>query len=95
MHTALRQRERIIVVDSEVLVDARGLEPPEPMEKVMRTLPLLRPGQTIRLLLHREPFPLYPILAEHGYRHATTMQADGSYVIVITQAGTAAAHATE
>ncbi len=73
----------------EILVDARGLEPPEPMEKVMQMLALLRPGQSIRLLLHREPFPLYPILAERGYRHDTTMEADGSYVILITQANAA------
>ncbi len=71
----------------EILVDARGLEPPEPMEKVLQTLDLLRPGQSIRLLLHREPFPLYPLLAERGYRHATRMQADGSYVILIRPAG--------
>ncbi|MFZ3042139.1 MAG: DUF2249 domain-containing protein [Thiobacillus sp.] len=71
----------------EILVDARGLEPPEPMEKVLQTLDLLRPGQSIRLLLHREPFPLYPLLAERGYRHATRMEADGSYVILIRQAG--------
>ncbi|WP_296651632.1 DUF2249 domain-containing protein [Thiobacillus sp. 63-78] len=67
----------------EVLVDARELEPPAPMEKVMQTLALLRPEQSIRLLLHREPFPLYPLLAERGYRHATRMEADGSYVILI------------
>jgi uncharacterized protein (DUF2249 family) len=80
---------------NEILVDARGLEPPEPMEKVMQTLDLLRPGQTIRMLLHREPFPLYAILAERGYRHDTRMEADGSYVILITQAGTATGNATE
>ena len=71
----------------EILVDARGLEPPEPMERVMQTLSLLRPGQAIRLLLHREPFPLYPLLAERGYRHATRMEADGSYVILICLIG--------
>jgi uncharacterized protein (DUF2249 family) len=71
----------------EILVDARGLEPPEPMERVMQALSLLRPGQSSRLLLHREPFPLYPLLAERGYRHATTMEADGSYVILISPAG--------
>lgn len=71
----------------EILVDARGLEPPEPMEKVLQTLDLLRPGQSIRLLLHREPFPLYPLLAERGYRHATRMETDGSYVILIRPAG--------
>jgi uncharacterized protein (DUF2249 family) len=79
----------------EILVDARGLEPPEPMERVMQTLDLLRPGQTIRMLLHREPFPLYAILAERGYRHDTRMEADGSYVILITQAGPATGNATE
>jgi uncharacterized protein (DUF2249 family) len=73
----------------EVLVDARALEPPEPMERVMQTLALLRPGQSIRLLLHREPFPLYPLLAERGYRHATRMDSDGSYVILIRPVDTA------
>jgi TusA-related sulfurtransferase len=70
-------------------IDARGLEPPEPMEKVMQTLDLLRPGQCIRLLLHREPFPLYPILQSRGFRHDTAPQADGSYVILIRPANTA------
>lgn len=72
-----------MTVDNEILIDARGLEPPEPMEKVMQALSLLRPGQSIRLLLHREPFPLYPLLAESGYRHDTRMEPDGSYVILI------------
>jgi TusA-related sulfurtransferase len=67
----------------EILLDARGLEPPEPMQKVMQTLALLRPGQSIRLLLHREPFPLYAVLAEQGHGHDTRMEADGSYVILI------------
>ena len=76
---------------NEVLVDARGLEPPEPMEKVMQVLALLRPGQSIRMLLHREPFPLYAILAERGYRHETRMEGDGSYVILIRPVDAAAA----
>lgn len=72
---------------AEILVDARGLEPPEPMERVMQTLDGLCPGQSIRLLLHREPFPLYPLLAARGYRHETTMEAAGSYVILIRPSG--------
>ncbi len=70
----------------EILVDARWLEPPQPMENVLHALTLLRPGQHIRLLLHREPFPLYSILDSRGYCHAATMQADGSYVILIRPA---------
>jgi TusA-related sulfurtransferase len=68
---------------NEIIIDARGLEPPEPLERVMQALAMLQPGQSIRLLLYREPFPLYPILAEKGYAHSTQMQADGSYVILI------------
>lgn len=70
----------------EILVDARWLEPPEPMEKVLQALEQLRPGQSVRMLLHREPFPLYPLLAERGYRHTAQMDADGSYVILIRRA---------
>ena len=70
----------------EIRIDARDLEPPEPLEKVLQTLALLRPGQSIRLLLPREPFPLYPILAARGYCHAIRMEANGDYVILIRQA---------
>jgi hypothetical protein len=67
----------------DILVDARGLEPPEPLERALQALELLRPGQGIRLLLHREPFPLYPLLTERGYGHDTRIEADGSFVILI------------
>ena len=70
----------------EICIDARDLEPPEPLERVLQALALLRPGQSIRLLLPREPFPLYPILAARGYAHVTHMDADGGYVIRIRQA---------
>lgn len=67
----------------EVLVDARWLPPPEPLERVLRALDALLPGQRIRLLLHREPFPLYGILENLGYTHRTHMIADGCYEILI------------
>lgn len=67
----------------EICVDARWLEPPEPMEKVMQVLPLLRPGQSIRLLLHREPFPLYAILDAQGYARETRPEPDGTFEILI------------
>lgn len=67
----------------EILIDARWLEPPEPLEKVTQVLDLLKPGQHIRLLLHREPFPLYSILDQGGYTHEASPQPDGSYVILI------------
>lgn len=67
----------------EILVDARWLEPPEPMEKVLMALDGLRAGQRIRFLLHREPFPLYDVLQSMGFSLATRMIEDGCYEILI------------
>jgi len=72
-------------MNDEILIDARWLEPPEPMERVMQALAQLHPGQYIRMLLHREPFPLYPILESGGYSHAARIQADGTYEILIRE----------
>ena len=73
----------------EILLDARGLAPPEPMEQVLNALALLRPGGSIRLLLHREPFPLYPLLAERGFQHTTRRENDGNFTILIRPAAMA------
>jgi uncharacterized protein (DUF2249 family) len=67
----------------EVLIDGRWLMPPEPMEKVLSALDNLRPGQHIRFLLHREPYPLYGILQNMGYNHRTRLLADGCFEILI------------
>lgn len=67
-------------------LDVRGLPPPEPFEKVMQTLPTLPAGATLRVLIPREPFPLYAVLRDMGYSWATTPLADGNYEILITLA---------
>lgn len=67
----------------EVLVDGRWLLPPEPMERVLVALENLTPGQGLRFLLHREPFPLYAILDGMGYEHETRPIADQCYEILI------------
>mgnify|MGYP006273365225 CR=1 FL=1 len=50
-------------------LDVRHLPPPEPMERVLELLPELRPGDLIRMYHRREPFPLYGLLADAGFRH--------------------------
>lgn len=67
----------------EVLVDARWLEPPEPMERVLTALDLLRADQHVRFLIHREPVPLYTILAERGYRCRIAPLDDGGFELLI------------
>jgi len=67
------------------VIDARGLEPPEPFERVMEALSVLEPGGQIMLILNREPFPLYRVLKVNGYLFETKAYADGRFEIVISQ----------
>jgi len=67
----------------EMLLDARDMEPPEPMERALEALDALLPGQRLRLLLPREPYPLYGILDRNGYRHRTEPQPDGHFAVLI------------
>jgi hypothetical protein len=76
----------------ERVVDARYLEPPEPFLKTMEALAELDTDvgiESIRLLLFREPFPLYKVLDQNGYRRETTQADDGTYAITIRRAGLA------
>jgi len=65
-------------------LDVRGLPPPEPFENIIRALPTLSGEDTLRVLIHREPFPLYEMLRGDGYAWQTTALADGDFEILIT-----------
>ena len=67
----------------EIVVDGRGLEPPEPMELVLAALDKLGPGQQVRFLIHRQPYPLYDILQRYHYRYSIETRADGGFEILI------------
>ncbi len=69
--------------NTTIELDARDLEPPEPMQQALAALAVLKPGEQLRMLLHREPFPLYAMLRERGFTYRTTPLADGSYEIMI------------
>ena len=69
----------------ECEIDARALEPPEPFVRVMEALDLLDRGEvgSLRVLLYREPFPLYKALDQNGYRRESRMAEDGTWVVRI------------
>ncbi len=70
-----------------LLIDARWLEPPEPMERVLNALNQLQPKQSIRFLIHREPVPLYEILHMRGFRYEISALAEGCYALNIMRNG--------
>jgi uncharacterized protein (DUF2249 family) len=67
----------------DLIVDARGLAPPGPMERVLDALTQLRAGQRLRLQIHREPFPLYRILDQNSYAWKTSRDPDGNFEVLI------------
>ena len=68
------------------IVDARGLEPPQPMQLVLQALDTLPRGEEVVLLLYREPYPLYNILAQNGFTHRCEHHDDGTFAIHIRHA---------
>ena len=68
-----------------IRIDARGLEPPEPFERVMEALCELEPGGEVLLILNREPVPLYGVLERNGYSWKTARFDDGRFEILIRQ----------
>lgn len=70
-------------MDEEFELDVCGLEPPEPLERVLDALSLLKPGQRLRMLIDREPRPLYGILERNGFVYDVDLRADFVYVIGI------------
>ena len=73
-----------------VQLDVRGLEPPEPMVRVLLALDALAPGATLEVLHDRRPMFLYPQLDDRGFRHETHEVGPGLIRIVIRRAPHAA-----
>lgn len=67
-------------------LDARHLLPPEPMEQVLQILPSLTPGETLRMLIHREPVPLYGILTANGFTYTTKPLDNNNFEVLISRA---------
>lgn len=65
------------------VLDVRWLDPPEPFEQVVAALDGMPAGSTLRVLIHREPLPLYRMLDESGCRHRTHFDERGFFEIII------------
>jgi uncharacterized protein (DUF2249 family) len=64
-------------------VDARGLEPPQPMIKILEALATLPVGAELRARTERKPMHLYAQLEERGFAGETEGQNDGSFITKI------------
>jgi uncharacterized protein (DUF2249 family) len=66
-----------------VEVDVRGLEPPQPLVKILESLAALPAGAELRAWTDRRPMHLYAQLAERGFAATTEEQPNASFLTYI------------
>lgn len=69
-------------------MDNRELEPPEPMVRTLEGVEALAPGETIAVLLPREPVFLFEELRSRGHAWRGGFEPEGHYRAVIRHGGT-------
>jgi uncharacterized protein (DUF2249 family) len=67
-------------------VDVRGLEPPEPLVRILDALESLPAGATLRAQTDREPCHLFGEAEQRGFRHDCNEQPDGSWITILARA---------
>ena len=70
-----------------MILDNRGLEPPQPMMRTLTKLENMNVGETLSIINDRRPMFLYEELNDLGYMHNTEPLEDGSFKITITKSG--------
>ena len=65
------------------IVDARGLQSPEPFERVVEALSELALDDQVKLIINQEPRPLYRFLERNRYAYKAESFADGRFEIII------------
>lgn len=66
-------------------LDLRGLEPPEPMVRILSAFEQLGSGARIRAITERKPVLLYPELQVRGARFESEQRGDGSWATSIVR----------
>jgi hypothetical protein len=61
-------------------VDARGLEPPQPLVTILEALATLPPAAGLRARTDRRPMHLYAQLEARGFVGETQEEEDGSFI---------------
>jgi uncharacterized protein (DUF2249 family) len=67
-------------------LDARGLEPPQPLAKILEAVAALPVGSDLVAHTDRRPMHLYPRLEERGFVGTTQEQGDGTFLTLIRRA---------
>jgi len=69
------------------MLDVRGLEQPEPLLRALTALGELAAGEYLRLLSHRDPVLLYPLLAQQGFAYERPVERAKTVEVLIWRDG--------
>jgi uncharacterized protein (DUF2249 family) len=64
------------------VLDNRGMQPPEPMVRILSTLEELAPGEVVEAWNDREPLLLYPELEARGAEIQVSVQDEGVRLLI-------------
>lgn len=67
-------------------IDARGLEPPEPLVRILDALESLPANTRLKATTDREPCHLFPEAERRGFKTSCAEQPDGSWITEISRA---------
>lgn len=84
--TAPESSCRCSAAPETVVVDARGLEPPQPLVTILEAVASLPADATMQAHTDRRPMHLYTHLTERGYVGESEEQPDGSFITHIRRA---------
>ncbi len=66
-------------------IDVRGLEPPEPLVRILAALETLPAGVQLRAQTDREPCHLFGEAKQRGFSSDCKEQSNGSWITVLTR----------
>jgi uncharacterized protein (DUF2249 family) len=69
--------------ETTATIDARGLEPRQPLVVILEALASLPKAGEMRARTDRRPMHLYALLEQRGFTGTTEEQSDGSFVTTI------------
>jgi uncharacterized protein (DUF2249 family) len=72
---------------SSLDMDARGLEPPQPMVRILEALDAVPAGGVLRARTDRRPMHLFAQLEARGFSGESIEQSDGSFITHIRRSG--------
>lgn len=70
-----------------IVIDGRGLMPPEPLERTLRALETLPVGEELTLLVNHHPEPLLFLLQDLDCTCEEVTHPDGTHQLSIRRSG--------